>query len=560
MVGEAPGTNGAPGPSGQGTTDSERAHLGLAAGDELDGRRRAAGASLGRGVVGAPDGTAHAPTTVGSDHPRGASRRCSSSVSIGPESGPCRPAGPHARPVASAAIAPTVPHRIVGVVLAAAWVLAACSSGGGDRPERAATSSTTTVAEPRCPDGSTVPGAEPAADVPAAGPRPSGPDARDGALDIATLLPRTGDLAFLGAAAFAGVELAVADLDAAGGVLGAPVGLRHGDSAEGTPGTAESEVARLLGAGADVVVGPLSSATAARVLEPVAADAVLVTPGASSGGLDALDRTGRLFRTGPTEALQGRALADLLSADGHRTVSVAARADDYGRAVADALAARLEEAGATVTGRADYDPSAPDLGQDVVGRLDTAADAIVVVGLAESALVLDALVDAGEGPRDRPVYGTDGNLGDRLGDLVADAGDLACLRGLLPVATPAPDFAERVRDHAPGLADAEGAALDLAAEAYDAAVVVALAAEAARSDAAEDVAASMAAVTDGGTPCRSPAACLDLIAAGVDLAYVGATGRSALGPDGNPTEAGLTLVAFDAEGHLARLGSRRARG
>ena len=70
----------------------------------------------------------------------------------------------------------------------------------------------------------------------------------------------------------------------------------------------------------------------------------------------------------------------------------------------------------------------------------------------------------------------------------------------------------------------------------------------------------MAAVTDGGTPCRSPAACLDLIAAGVDLAYVGATGRSALGPDGNPTEAGLTLVAFDADGHLARLGSRRARG
>ena len=404
-----------------------------------------------------------------------------------------------------------------------------------------------------------MPDAEAVAAPPAPSPQPVGPEPRPGALDLATLLPHTGDLTFLGAAALAGVELAVADLDAAGGVLGAPVGLRHGDSAEGTPGTAEAEVAALLSAGADVVVGPLSSATASRVLGPVAASAVLVSPASTSSGLDALDRSGRLFRTAPTEAMQGRALAELILADGHRTVSVAARADEYGQAIADALGARLGELGASVAARADYDPSTPELGDDVVDRLDTSADAIAVVGLAESALILDSLVAAGEAPLDRAVYGTDGNLGERLGDLVADPEDLACLRGLLPVHAPAPSFAARVRDHAAGLAELDDDALDLAAEAYDATVVAGLAAAAAGTDEAGAVAAAMGGVTSVGRSCRGPEACLALIADGADVAYVGETGPLTLDAAGNRSEASLTIVAFDADGHLARLGSRRVR-
>ena len=451
------------------------------------------------------------------------------------------------------------PRRAGAAVLTIASLLGACSSSGDRGVERAETTSTT-VAEVGCPDGSTVPDAAPAVALPAATPEPSGPGGREGAFDVATLLPRTGDLAFLGPATLAGVELAVADLDDAGGVLGAPVGLRHGDSAEGTVGTAEAEVARLLDGGADVVVGPLSSATAAAVLEAVvAADALLVTPASTSSGLDALDRAGRLFRTGPTESLQGRALADLILADGHETVAVAARADDYGRAVADALVAGLEGGGASVVARVDYDPSDPDLGDHVADRVAGSADAIVLVGLAESARVLDALIADGDGPRDRAVYGTDGNLGERLADLVAEPGDLACFRGLLPVGRPDPAFAARLRRHAPGLSEADDTALDLAAESYDATVVAALAAAAAGSDDAAAMATSMAGVTVGGTSCRDPRSCLDLVRRGVDLSYVGQTGRIALGDDGNRTDAGLTVVAFDADGHLSRLGTQRVR-
>ena len=45
----------------------------------------------------------------------------------------------------------------------------------------------------------------------------------DGVLTIGTLLPETGDLAFLGPPEFAGAELAVEDINAAGGALGADV-------------------------------------------------------------------------------------------------------------------------------------------------------------------------------------------------------------------------------------------------------------------------------------------------------------------------------------------------
>src|SRR3546814_35318 len=59
---------------------------------------------------------------------------------------------------------------------------------------------------------------------------PEGNRAGDGELKIGTLLPETGNLAFLGPPEFAGVDLAAEEINAAGGVLGKPVAIDHGDS------------------------------------------------------------------------------------------------------------------------------------------------------------------------------------------------------------------------------------------------------------------------------------------------------------------------------------------
>ncbi len=81
--------------------------------------------------------------------------------------------------------------RLAAVVAASALVLAACggSSDGGDKDK--------------------------ASDAPAA--------KGDGTLTVGQLLPQTGSLAFLGPPEFAGVDLAIKDINAAGGVLGKDV-------------------------------------------------------------------------------------------------------------------------------------------------------------------------------------------------------------------------------------------------------------------------------------------------------------------------------------------------
>src|SRR4051812_45761279 len=54
----------------------------------------------------------------------------------------------------------------------------------------------------------------------------------DGVLKIGTLLPQTGSLAFLGPPEFAGVDLAIKDINDAGGVNGKPVEKVDSDSGD----------------------------------------------------------------------------------------------------------------------------------------------------------------------------------------------------------------------------------------------------------------------------------------------------------------------------------------
>ncbi|MGA9102551.1 ABC transporter substrate-binding protein, partial [Aeromicrobium sp.] len=81
----------------------------------------------------------------------------------------------------------------------------------------------------------------------------------DGVLTVGSLLPSTGDLAFLGPPEFAGIDLAVKDINEAGGVLGKDVAQSKADSGDGTPKIAPGSVDKLLSAKSDVVVGAASS-------------------------------------------------------------------------------------------------------------------------------------------------------------------------------------------------------------------------------------------------------------------------------------------------------------
>ncbi|MDP4688725.1 MAG: amino acid ABC transporter substrate-binding protein, partial [Pontimonas sp.] len=114
----------------------------------------------------------------------------------------------------------TMVMKTVAVLGVASLALAACSSG-----EETATESATaaeSAAETAVEEAETaVETAEEAAAAECQNPS---------ALIVGSLLPATGNLAFLGPPEFAGVEKAIAEIDAAGGVLGAPVTYIEGDS------------------------------------------------------------------------------------------------------------------------------------------------------------------------------------------------------------------------------------------------------------------------------------------------------------------------------------------
>ncbi|MCU1438575.1 MAG: hypothetical protein JWP66_1662 [Naasia sp.] len=129
---------------------------------------------------------------------------------------------------------------------------------------------------------------------PTASPAPSGPPG-DGVLRIGALVPMTGDHLTEGPAQLAGIELAVREINEAGGVRGAPVQVAARDSGDATTATGEASFAELVARGADVVVGPADPALAARLLPLAAAASVaLLSPTVTAADLPASGPAGWL--------------------------------------------------------------------------------------------------------------------------------------------------------------------------------------------------------------------------------------------------------------------------
>ncbi len=162
----------------------------------------------------------------------------------------------------------------------------------------------------------------------------------DGTLTIGSLLPQTGDLAFLGPPEFAGVDLAIKDINAAGGVLGKDVVGVKADSGDGTPDIAGAEVDKLLSDNSDVIVGAAASGVSVSVIDKITgAGVVQFSPANTAAGFDTYDDNGLYFRTAPSDILQGEILANLVVEDGGENVAIMGRQDFYG----EGLSERVEE-------------------------------------------------------------------------------------------------------------------------------------------------------------------------------------------------------------------------
>jgi ABC-type branched-subunit amino acid transport system substrate-binding protein len=241
--------------------------------------------------------------------------------------------------------------------------------------------------------------------------------AGDGVLTIATLLPETGNLAFLGPPEIAGVELAIADINAAGGFNGQDVVLIPGDSGDTTTDTAVQTVTAALEQNADAIIGAASSSVSASVIDQiVSAGVTQFSPANTSKQFSDYPDNGLYFRLGPSDILQGQVLAELIADEGNTTLTILNFDDDYGNGLAEDLAASFTESGGEVVAAITYDPQAQTFDAEVQQALDADADAIALIGFDETSRLLAALVEQGIGPNNVPTYLVDGNIGNALGE------------------------------------------------------------------------------------------------------------------------------------------------
>ncbi len=163
----------------------------------------------------------------------------------------------------------------IALVGASALVLAGCSGGGSDAAAPSASSGGGAVSE------------------------------ADGTFHVGTILPATGNLAFLGPPEVAGVKLAIKDIEATGSDFPFTTELTERDSGDTTTDIATQSATELVDAGADVVIGAASSGVSFTFVDQlVNAGVVQISPANTSPDFTTYADDGYYWRTAPSDVLQ----------------------------------------------------------------------------------------------------------------------------------------------------------------------------------------------------------------------------------------------------------------
>jgi ABC-type branched-subunit amino acid transport system substrate-binding protein len=384
----------------------------------------------------------------------------------------------------------------------------------------------------------------------AASPETSAPaNAGDGTLVVGTLLPQTGDLAFLGPPEFAGVDAAVTDINAAGGVLGQDVTQVKADSGDGTPDIAGASVDNLLSANVDVVIGAAASGVSLSVINKITdAGVVEFSPANTSPTFDdpKTDPHNLYFRTAPSDVLQGAVLSNTIIEDGHTNVAILARQDSYGELLASETEKGIKNGGGNVAAKILYSADATNYTAEINEIAASNPDAIALIAFNETTKIIPAMIAKGIGPKDVQIYFVDGNTADYSEDF--PPGTLEGVKATYPGAELTEDFRQRMLEADPKLKE-----FTYGPESYDATIMTALAAIAANSDDPQTFAPEIINISRDGTECTSFEECKTMLEDGEDIDYSGVSGPVDLGDTGSPTKATIGIFEYQRDNTFTNL-------
>ncbi|MGR3490461.1 MAG: ABC transporter substrate-binding protein [Shimia sp.] len=349
-----------------------------------------------------------------------------------------------------------------------------------------------------------------------------------GEVTLGILLGYTGPIESLTGPMASGAELAIEEVNAAGGILdGMMVKGERADTGCIDNGLATSNAERLIADGVDGIIGGDCSGVTGAILANVALPngMVMISPSATSPGLSTVEDNGLFFRTAPSDAREGQVMAEILQDRGIESIALTYTNNDYGKGLADAIQASFEEVGGEVTIVTAHEDGRADYSSEVAALAAAGGDLLVVAGyLDQGGLgIIQAALDAGAWDQ----FGLPGGMiGDSLPanvgpDLNGSFGQIAGSGG----------------DGIDALTSAAGDAFDASSpytpESYDAAALFMLAMEKAGSKAPADYQSAILEVANAPGEQILPgqlARALELIRAGEDIDYVGGSAVELVGP------------------------------
>lgn len=425
------------------------------------------------------------------------------------------------------------PLRYLAALSALALLFAACA------PEEEADDPVVEPAEDPEPDE------EPVEEEPA-----EEPPVDDQALRLGYVLPETGPLAFLGPAQITPIEMAIEEANDAGGVLGQSVTLLGSDEA-GDPTIASESADRLLADGVHAIIGAAASGMSLAIIDQVTGAGVVQCSASNTApDFTVYQDDGFYFRTAPSDALQGPALAEVILEDGHLDIAILSRADDYGIGLMGAVAASFEEAGGNVVFQEGYDPEQTTFTAEVSEMLAAGPDAIVIIPFDEGVQILQALLEQGWDMG--ATYGADGIRSTGLNADVNpdDPNAIDGFKGTNPDPHFLPGFLDALQEFAPDLDE-----FTFSPHAYDCASWIMIAAEAAGTTDPTAIRDNMLDVTRGDNECTSFPECAELLRDGETVAYQFASGTTEMSEVGEPISGRYEIWQW-VDGELESLDSR----
>lgn len=378
----------------------------------------------------------------------------------------------------------------------------------------------------------------------------------DGQLIVGHLGPESGDLAAIIDSLRVPVNLAIDEINAAGGVLDQPVVLVTGDDGGGAePQTASQTVDRMLTSDrVDAIMGPAASPDVEAILDKIETNAAVTCTGSATSptlspkGIGG----GYFFRTAPPDKLQAPATGELVLSEGHSRVAILSLRNAYGRAYAKAMSRALKQGGARVVANVSYDPDGSQFDADVEKVANADADAIALVAYPDTgSKVIQALIAAGVGPADVPLYTTDGLDSSSIPELVdpANLGSVAGIQGTTPAAAPA-----GVEHPFHAAFAATGVDTVFSSYYYDCTILTALAAVKAKSDDPAKIRRQFTRNLKGSEDCQTFADCKALLDGGETIHYRGASSAFDRFSDHEPLSGVYDVYTFDTAGEKSTLG------